>query len=72
MKSIIAAARTEEFIRLRIGIQPEHTVTDSKRFVLETIPRAMRDELEEVLERSEQALLAVLTDGIDKAMALYN
>lgn len=72
LKSIISAARTEEFIRLRIGIQPEHTVTDSKRFVLETIPRAMRDELEKVLERSEQALLAVLTDGIDKAMAQYN
>ncbi|OLE54170.1 MAG: aminoacyl-tRNA hydrolase [Acidobacteria bacterium 13_1_20CM_3_53_8] len=72
LKSIIAAVHTEEFIRLRIGIQPQHTVTDSKRFVLEVIPRALRDELEKILERSAQALLAVLRDGIDKAMAEYN
>ncbi|HMF57011.1 MAG TPA: aminoacyl-tRNA hydrolase, partial [Pyrinomonadaceae bacterium] len=72
LKSIIAAVKTEEFIRLRIGIQPEHTVADSKRFVLEEFPRSSRDELEKILERSEQALRAVLRDGIDKAMAEYN
>jgi len=72
LKSILAAVHTEEFIRLRIGIQPEHPVADSKRFVLELIPRTLRDEVEKILERSAQALLAVIRDGIDKAMAEYN
>jgi PTH1 family peptidyl-tRNA hydrolase len=72
LKSIIAATRTDEFLRLRIGIQPEHTLNDTKRFVLDEFSRAERAELEEILERSAEALRAVLRDGIDKAMAQYN
>jgi PTH1 family peptidyl-tRNA hydrolase len=72
LKSIIAALKTDEFIRLRIGIQPEHPIGDTKRFVLDEFPRGARAEVEEVLERSAEALRAVLRDGIDKAMAQYN
>lgn len=72
LKSIIAALKTDEFIRLRIGIQPEHPLSDTKHFVLDEFPRGARAELEEVLERSAEALRAVLRDGIDKAMAQYN
>ena len=72
LKSIIAALKTDEFIRLRIGIQPEHPVSDTKRFVLDEFPRSERPEVEKVLERSADALRAVIRDGIDKAMALYN
>jgi PTH1 family peptidyl-tRNA hydrolase len=72
LKSIIAALKTDEFIRLRIGIQPEHPVGDTKRFVLDEFPRGERAQVEEILERSAEALRSVLRDGIDKAMALYN
>jgi PTH1 family peptidyl-tRNA hydrolase len=72
LKSIIAALKTDEFMRLRIGIQPEHPVGDTKSFVLDEFARAERAALEEILERSAAALRAVLRDGIDKAMALYN
>jgi PTH1 family peptidyl-tRNA hydrolase len=72
LKSIIAALRTDEFTRLRIGIQPTHPVNDGKRFVLDQFSRTERAEVEKILERSAAALHAVLRDGIDKAMALYN
>jgi PTH1 family peptidyl-tRNA hydrolase len=72
LKSIIAALKTEEFIRLRIGIQPEHPVGDTRRFVLDEFPQGARPEVEKILERSADALRAVLRDGIDKAMAQYN
>ena len=72
LKSIIAALRTDEFIRLRIGIQPEHPLGDTKRFVLDEFPASARDEVEKILERSAAALRAILRDGIDKAMAQYN
>jgi PTH1 family peptidyl-tRNA hydrolase len=72
LKSIIAALRTDEFIRLRIGIQPEHPIGDTKRYVLEEFSRGERAEVEKILERSAEALRAVLRDGIDKAMAQYN
>ena len=72
LKSIIAQTGTDEFARLRIGIQPEHPLADTKRYVLERFPQSMRGDVEKVLERSAEALRAVLRDGIDKAMATYN
>ena len=72
LKSIIAAVKTDEFMRLRIGIQPEHPLNDTKSFVLDEFARNERAALDEILERSAQALRAVLKDGIDKAMAIYN
>lgn len=72
LKSIIAAIKTDEFIRLRIGIQPEHRVADTKNFVLDEFSKSERAELDQVLERSAEALRAVLRDGIDRAMAQFN
>src|SRR6266568_2034160 len=72
LKSIIAALGTNEFMRLRIGIQPEHPVDDAKGFVLNKIPRAERRAVQETLERSAEALRAVLRGGVAKAMSQYN
>jgi peptidyl-tRNA hydrolase, PTH1 family len=72
LKSIIAATGTDEFIRLRIGIQPEHPLGDTRKFVLDEFSRDERAGLEKILERSAEALRAVIRDGIDKAMAQYN
>jgi len=72
LKSIIAATGTNEFIRLRIGIQPDHPVEDAKSFVLDEFRRGQRREVREVLERSTEALRSVLRDGIGKAMSIYN
>ena len=72
LKSIIAAIKRDEFIRLRIGIQPEHPVMDTKNFVLDEFSKGERAELDKILERSAEALRTVLRDGIDRAMAQYN
>ncbi len=72
LKSIIACLDSDEFVRLRIGIQPEHPISDPKRFVLEEFPKATRDDVEKVLTRSAEALRTVVKEGIDKAMSLYN
>ena len=72
LKNIISALGTDEFMRLRVGIKPEHPVSDTAGFVLERFPRAQRAAVEQVLERASEALRAVLRDGIDKAMAQYN
>jgi PTH1 family peptidyl-tRNA hydrolase len=72
LKSIIAQTGTDAFLRLRIGIQPEHPLADTARYVLERFPASARAELEKVLERSVEAVRAVIRDGIDKAMATYN
>lgn len=72
LKSIIEALKTEEFMRLRIGIKPEHPVSDTRRYVLEEFPKREREEVEKILERSSEALRTVIRDGIEKAMQQYN
>lgn len=72
LKSIIGSLGTNEFIRLRIGIQPEHPIADPKRFVLDWLSRSARSEVEKVLERSADAVRAILRDGVLKAMSSYN
>lgn len=72
LKSIIGALGTDQFIRLRIGIQPEHPVTNAKGFVLDPLPKAARAEVEKILERSAEALSAIVKDGVLKAMSIYN
>ena len=72
LKSIIGVLGTSEFIRLRIGIQPEHPLSDTKRFVLDEFAKAEKESLAEILERGTEALRSVLRDGISKAMSLHN
>lgn len=72
LKSLIGSVGTNEFTRLRIGIQPEHPISDAKRFVLDSFSGAARPEVEKILERSVEALRAILRDGVLKAMTEYN
>lgn len=72
LKSIIACCQTDEFIRLRIGMLPEHPVSDTKRFVLAEFSRAERMALPEILERAAAALRTILQDGVERAMANFN
>lgn len=72
LKSIINCLGTNEFIRLRIGIQPEHPISNTKNFVLENFSKSETGLIEEVLEKSAEAIRVVVSDGIEKAMAQYN
>jgi PTH1 family peptidyl-tRNA hydrolase len=72
LKNIIDVLGTDEFMRLRIGIMPDHPVRDTAAFVLERFPKAQQAAVEEVLGRARDALLAVIRDGIEKAMSQYN
>jgi PTH1 family peptidyl-tRNA hydrolase len=72
LKSIIETIGSDEFVRLRIGIQPEHPITDTRRFVLDSFPRAQRDEVGKILERSIDALRTILRDGVLRAMTRFN
>jgi PTH1 family peptidyl-tRNA hydrolase len=72
LRSIIDSLRTQDFIRLRIGIQPEHPVSDAKRFVLDRFGKGDAKVLEETLERSADAVRAIIREGVDAAMAKFN
>lgn len=72
LRSIIDCLKTQEFTRLRIGIQPEHPVNDASRFVLENFPKGDTETLEQVLDKAADAVRSIITAGVDEAMARFN
>ena len=72
LRSIIDCLKTQEFTRLRIGIQPEHPVNDASRFVLESFPKGDTETLEKILDKAADAVITIITAGIDEAMAKFN
>ncbi|HEX8637247.1 MAG TPA: aminoacyl-tRNA hydrolase [Pyrinomonadaceae bacterium] len=72
LRSIIDCLGTNEFIRLRIGIQPEHSIRNTSNFVLEKFSKTETEKIEQVLETCAEAIRTVIADGVEKAMAKYN
>ena len=72
LKSIIAEVGTTEFVRLRIGIQPEHPISDPKRFVLDTFAKSERLLVIETIDQSAEAIRTIIREGALKAMAEFN
>jgi len=72
LRSIIDCLKTNEFIRLRIGIAPDHPVSDASSFVLERFGKADLEKLSEILNKGADAVRSILANGVDKAMAEFN
>jgi PTH1 family peptidyl-tRNA hydrolase len=72
LRSIIDRLGTQEFIRLRIGIQPDHPIANAKNWVLENFSKNDSETLEKVLETSADAIRSIVSEGVDRAMARFN
>lgn len=72
LRSIIECLGTQDFIRVRAGIQPDHPIASASSFVLENFPKSSLDEVEKIVEFCADAVLAIVTDGVEKAMAQFN
>ena len=72
LRSIIDRLGTNEFVRLRIGIRPEHPISNASNFVLERFSKGEADKVEETLKTGADAIRTIVRDGMDRAMAEYN
>ena len=72
LRSIIDCLGTNEFIRLRIGIMPEHPISNRKNFVLEKFSKTQVPEVENILTNAADAVRTVIREGVDRAMAEFN
>jgi PTH1 family peptidyl-tRNA hydrolase len=72
LRSIIDHLKTQDFARLRIGIGPDHPLTNASRFVLDKFGKDEEAELPNVLERAADAVETIVTSGLDSAMAKFN
>ncbi len=72
LKSIIQCSGTQDFIRLRIGIQPDYPLSNTKKFVLDKFSKRDFEIVEKTLERAAEAVRLVMSDGVEKAMSEVN
>jgi PTH1 family peptidyl-tRNA hydrolase len=79
--SIIKALKSEEFLRIRIGISPETPSgklrkpkgeKDVLKFLLGEYKKSELEELKKLSKKVTEALEVIFTEGKDKAMSLFN
>ena len=72
MESILSALNTDEFLRIRLGIAPDHKVVDGVKYVLTPFRRAQEKVVDEVLDTAVQAVEVILKEGPAAAMNRFN
>lgn len=73
LKDIIAKCGGEAFPRIKIGVgAPSHPDYDLADWVLGTFAGKDSDLIGETVRLAAKAVETVITDGVDKAMSMYN
>jgi len=71
LKSIVQAAGME-FIRVRMGVKPEHPIGDLADYVLCPMNREHREIAQQMAADAAEAVEIILGEGPSKAMAKFN
>ena len=72
VQSVIDALGTEDFARLRFGVNPGGRFGDQSRFVLSPFRKSELAIVEEALERAARAVECFCVDGVRAAMNRFN
>lgn len=72
VESIIGALGTQEFLRIRLGIAPEHEVRDGAKYVLSQMKKSQLAAADEMLDAAAEAVQVILSEGRAAAMNRFN
>jgi PTH1 family peptidyl-tRNA hydrolase len=72
LESVIKALKTQEFMRLRIGIGRPEQKSDVIGYVLGIPPPGEGNMLKEAVERAADGILQLVQDGPDRVMNVLN
>jgi len=72
IESIVGALGTQDFLRIRVGVAPEHKVRDGKDYLLSPMRKADLKVVDGVLDTVEDAVKAILKEGPAAAMNRFN
>ncbi|MBI1786187.1 MAG: aminoacyl-tRNA hydrolase [Acidobacteria bacterium] len=71
-QSVIRSVGTQEFCRVRLGVNPGHPVRDGAEYLLAPMRRPQQQELEAAEERAAEAVASIIAEGVEKSMTKYN
>ncbi|MBV9670988.1 MAG: aminoacyl-tRNA hydrolase [Acidobacteriales bacterium] len=72
IKSILGALETEEWLRVRVGVSPEHKPGSGKQYLLAPFRKTDLPLFDEAIEKAATAVRAIVTDGVQAAMNKFN
>jgi PTH1 family peptidyl-tRNA hydrolase len=72
IESIIDSLGTKDFLRIRIGVAPEHKLDDGQRYLLGPMRKAELAIVDGVLDAAEEAVKVILKEGAAAAMNRFN
>jgi PTH1 family peptidyl-tRNA hydrolase len=71
IESVIGAVG-EDFVRVRLGVAPEHALERKKEYVLSAWRKKDLDVVGEVLDRCQDAVKMIIAQGVGAAMNQFN
>jgi peptidyl-tRNA hydrolase, PTH1 family len=72
LESILGALGTEEFTRVRLGVDPGRAVKDGARYVLAPFKRGQYKAVDAALDTAADALETIVKEGVATAMNRFN
>ena len=72
VESVIQYLKSNNFARLRIGINSEHAKENTKKFVLSKFSKNEQNELEEIIQKCASAAITFINEGIENTMNEFN
>lgn len=72
VSSVLRSVGSENFIRVRLGIRPDHPVKEMKDYVLSRVRKAQIETLDRILHETVQAVESIITEGVEKSMTRFN
>src|SRR5260370_1676460 len=70
--SVIGSLGTREFVRVRLGVHPGYPLSSGVEYLLAPVKRSQRKELEELVGRGADAVVSIIAEGAEMAMAKFN
>jgi PTH1 family peptidyl-tRNA hydrolase len=72
IESIIELLGTKDFLRIRIGVAPEHKTADSKEYLLSPMRKAQLKAIEPIVDDAAEAAKTIVKEGPAAAMQRFN
>ena len=72
MKSVIGSLKTQDIVRVRLGIHPGRPLDSGKDFLLSPMKRSQAKELDDFVGYGADAVRSIIAEGVEKSMTRFN
>ena len=72
MKSVIAHVGTQNFARVRMGVDRGREAGRGAGYLLSPLKRSEKQEMDEMALRTAEAVESIIAEGVEKSMAMFN